>query len=119
MTSSSPGCRRNRLVVIVGGRHVIGRDDRIILAGLVNLHRLAVEVGIGEVVGRAPEINQREIELLRVLVDAGAAPDDLLELGHRAHGAVEHDEPAGLGIHASGEQPRGGDENGIFRLPGR
>ena len=67
-------------------------------------------------VGRAPKINQREIELLRVLVDAGAAPDDLLELRHRADGAVEHDQAAGLGVHAGGEQPRGRDEHGIFRF---
>ena len=60
-----------------------------------------------------------KIELLRVLMDAGAAADDLLELGHGADGAVKHDEAAGLGIHAGGKQPRGGDEDGIFRLPGR
>ena len=70
-------------------------------------------------VGRAAEIDQREIELLGVLMDAGAAPDDLLELRHGADLAVEHDQAAGLGIHAGGKQPRGGDEDGIFRLPGR
>ena len=69
--------------------------------------------------GRAAEVDQREVELLGVLVDAGAAPDDLLELGHRADRAVEHDQPAGLRIDAGREQPRGGDEHGIFRLPGR
>ena len=51
-------------------------------------------------IGRAAEINQREIELLRVLVNARAAPDDLLELGHRADRPVKHDQAAGLGIHA-------------------
>ena len=65
-------------------------------------------------VGRAPEINQREIKLLGVLMDAGAAPDDLLKLRHRAHSAVEHNQAAGLGVHASGEQPRGRDKDGIF-----
>ena len=70
-------------------------------------------------VGRAPEIDQREIELLGVLVNAGAAPDDLLELGHRADGAVEHDQPAGLGIHAGREQPGGRDEHRDISLPGR
>ena len=50
--------------------------------------------------GRAAEIDQREVELLGVLVDAGAAPDDLLELGHRADRPVEHDQAAGLRIDA-------------------
>ena len=49
-------------------------------------------------------------------MDAGAAPDDLLELGHRADLAVEHDQPAGLRIDAGREQPRGGDEHGILRF---
>ena len=108
------GRRRNRLAVFIRGRHVIGRDDGIILARLVNLHRLAVEVGIGEVVGRTPKINQREIELLGVLVNAGAAPDDLLEFRHGADGTVEHDEAAGLGIHAGREQTRRRHEDGIL-----
>ena len=67
-------------------------------------------------VGRAAEIDQGEVELLRVLVDAGAAADDLLELGHGADVAVEHDEAAGLGIHAGGEQARGGDEDRVLGL---
>ena len=66
--------------------------------------------------GRAAKVDQREVELLGVLVDAGAAPDDLLELGHRADRAVEHDQAAGLRIDAGGEQPRGRDEHGIFRF---
>ena len=88
----------------------------IALARLVNLHRLAVEVRIGEMAGRAAEVDQREVELLGVLVDAGAAPDDLLELGHRADLAVEHDQAAGLRIDAGREQPRGGDEHGVLRF---
>ena len=66
--------------------------------------------------GRAAEVDQREVELLGVLMDAGAAPDDLLELGHRADLAVEHDQAAGLRIDAGREQPRGGDEHGILRF---
>jgi hypothetical protein len=34
-------------------------------------------------------------------VDAGAAPDDLHELDHRADRTVEHNQPAGLRIDAS------------------
>ena len=105
---------RNEIAVFIGGGHVVGRDDRIIFAGLVNLHRLAVEIRVGEMVGGAPEINQREIKLLGVLVNARAASDDLLELRHGAHGTVEHDEAAGLGVHAGGKQPRCGDQNRIF-----
>ena len=47
-------------------------------------------------------------------MDAGATPDDLLKLGHRADSTVKDDEPASLGVHASGEQPRGRDKNGIL-----
>ena len=69
--------------------------------------------------GRAPEVDQGEVELLRVLVHAGAAPDDLLELGHRADLAIEHDQPAGLRIDAGREQARGGDDDGIWRFRDR
>ncbi len=53
---------------------------------------------------------------MRVLVDPGAAADDLLELGHRADFAVEDDQAAGLGIDPGGEQARGGDDDRVFRL---
>ena len=43
-----------------------------------------------------------------------AAPDNLLELSHGAHGAVKHDEMACLAVYARRKKPRGGDENGIF-----
>ena len=94
--------------------HIVGRRDRVVLARFVNLHRLAVKLGIGKMIGRAAEVDQGEVKLLGVLMDAGAAPDDLLELGHRADCPVEHDQPAGLGIDAGGEQARGGDEDRIF-----
>ena len=64
-------------------------------------------------IGRAPEVDQGEIELPGVFVDAGATPDDLLELGHGAYCAVQNDKSAGLGVHTGGEQARGGDEDGI------
>ena len=65
-------------------RRVVGRRDRIVFARLVNLHRIAVEFRVGEMAGGAAKVDQREIELPCVLMNAGAAPDDLLELGHRA-----------------------------------
>src|SRR6266446_9002903 len=45
-----------------------------------------------------------------------AAPDDLLELGHGADFAVEHDQAAGLCINPGGEQARGGDDDRVGRL---
>ena len=81
-------------------RNIIGRSDGVVFARLVNLHRLAIEIRIGEMAGRAPKIHQREVELPGLLMHAGAAADDLLELGHGADRAVEHDEPAGLDIDA-------------------
>ena len=46
-------------------------------------------------------------------MDAGAPADDLFELGHGANLPVDDDEAAGLGIHAGGKQPRGGDYNRV------
>lgn len=90
--------------------------DGVALARLVNLHRFAVKVGVGKVVGGFAKVNQREIELACVLVHAGAAPDDLLELGHAADLALQHDEAAGLRVHAGGEQARSGDDHGHLGL---
>ena len=108
--------RRDHILALAGWRHIVGRRDRVAFARLVNLHRIAVEIRVGEMAGRAAKVDQREIELLGILVHAGAAPDDLLELGHRANLAVEHDQAAGLRIDAGREQPRGGDEDGIFQF---
>ena len=69
--------------------------------------------------GRATEIDEGEIELLGVLVDARAAPDDLLEFGHRADRAVEYDQPAGLRVHAGREQAGGRDEHRDMSTRGR
>ena len=113
------GWRRRHRILVRGDRGlVLGRGDRIVVAGLVNLHRLAVELRIGEVVGGAAKIHQREVELLGVFMHAGAAADDLLELRHRPHGAVEHDQPAGLRVDAGRQQPRRGDDHRVraFRI---
>ena len=72
--------------------------------GLVDLHRVAVEVRVGEERGGPLEVHDGEEELVVVLVDARAAADDLLELGHRLDALVEHDQLAGLGIDAGGHQ---------------
>ena len=96
------GNGRNRLIA---RWHIVGRGHRIIAAGFVDLHRLAIEGGIGEVASGATKINKREIKLLRILVHARTAADNLLEFRHRAHGTVEHNEATGLGIHPGGQQP--------------
>ena len=93
---------------------LVRRREGVVLPRLINLNRLAVELRIGEVVGGAPEIHQREVEFAGVLVHAGATAEDLLELGHGADLAVEHDQAAGLDINPGGEQPRGGDQHGMF-----
>ena len=54
--------------------------------------------------GCAPEVDQREIELACVLMHAGAAADDLLELGHRTNCPVEYDQSASLHVDAGGKQ---------------
>ena len=45
-----------------------------------------------------------------------ATSDDLLELGHGADFAVEHDQAAGLCVDPGGEQARGGDDHRGGRL---
>ena len=114
--SSSPGSGGIGSSASIDGRHIVRRRNGIVFARFVDLHRFAVEVRVGEVVGGLAEVDEGEVVLLGVLVDARAAADDLLELGHRADFAVEHDQAAGLGIDAGGEQPRGGDDDRVFRL---
>ena len=109
------GAVGKRVAVVIDGRY-LGRVDGIVVAGFIDLHGFAVELRVREMAGRAPEIDQREIELARVLVHAGAAADDLLELGHRANSPVEHDQPAGLHVDAGGKQARRGDQDGEFRF---
>ena len=99
---------------IVRRRYIVGRRDGVVFARFVNLHRFAIEIGVGKMVGGFAEVDQGEVVLLGVFMYPRAAPDDLLELGHGADFAVEHDQAAGLRIHAGGEQPRGGDDNRVF-----
>ena len=80
--------RRDGVFALIDRCLVFGRHRRVVLAGLVDLHRLAVELGVGEAVGRFAEVDQGEVVLLGVLVYPRAAPDDLFELGHGAHGAI-------------------------------
>jgi hypothetical protein len=88
------------VVFRLGGVCFLRRQWWILLTRLINLHRLAIEVGIGKVVARLTEIHQGEVKFLAVGMHPRTAADDLLELGHRAHFAVQHNQPAGLGIDA-------------------
>ena len=60
----------------------------------------ALAIRIGEVRGRATKVDQREKELLCILVHTGAPTEDLLELSHRVDLPVEHDQAAGLRVDA-------------------
>ena len=98
---------------------IVRRNRRLVGPRLVDLHRVAVEVRVGKERGGPLEVHDGEEELVVVLVDARAAADDLLELGHRVDAPVEHDELAGLGIDAGGHQLRGGGDDRDRWIPGR
>src|SRR6185312_7876581 len=51
-----------------------------------------------------------------VFVHASAAPDDLLELGHRVDFSVERHNPTSLNVNAGREKARGRDQHRIFRF---
>jgi hypothetical protein len=78
------------------------------------LDRLPVEVWSRKMVTCAPEVDQREVKLVRVLVDTSAASDNLLEFGHRPDLSVENNQATGLHVDSGREQPRGGNEHRIF-----
>ena len=102
---------------IVGDRCVVGLVFRVgnvvVLAGFLHADGIAVEVLVREERGHVSEVHDREVVLAEVLVDAGAATDDLLELGHRADVRVEDDELAGLCIDAGGHELRRGGDDGV------
>ena len=92
---------------------VLGVGDVVVLAGFLHAHGIAIEILVGKERGDVSEIHDGEVVLPEILIDAGAAADDLLELGHGADVRVEDDELAGLGVHASGHQLGGGGDDGI------
>ena len=72
--------------------------------------RLSIEVGIGkEASGAAGVVEDVEIELAVIILDAGAASDDLFEFGHGIDDAGDDDVLAGLNVDACGQKLRGGD----------
>ena len=87
-------------------------------AWLIDLHGIAVESRIGEQLGRFLEIEDGEPVLVKVLVDARSATDDLLEFSHGLDALIQHNELAGLGVHAGGHQLAGGGNHRVafFRV---
>ena len=96
----------------------VGWGNAVVIPRLVDLRRFTVELGISEVVGRPAKVDQGEVQLVGLLMDTRAAPEDLFEFGHRSHAAVEHYQAAGLHVDAGGEQARRSDQHGVtgFRV---
>ena len=99
------GLRRDGVFSFAHRRwNIIGRGDGIVFARFVNLHRLTVECGVGKMICGFTEVDQAEVILLGIFVNASAAPQNLLEFGHRTNFAVDHNQPAGLRIDPGGKQ---------------
>ena len=105
-------------IILAGIDDVVGRHWRLVWAWLVDLDRVAIEIRVRKECGRLPEIHDREEKLSVVLVDTGAATDDLLKLGHGFDAPVEDDEVAGLGVDAGAHETGGRADDGIggFRV---
>ena len=84
-------------------RVVVGRHDRVVLAGRVDLHGIAVEVGVAEEGGDVAEVHDRKVELVELFVDARAAPDDLLEFDHGNDRTHQYDVADVASIHPGGQ----------------
>src|SRR5690606_984950 len=95
---------------------IVGRGHGVVALGFVDLDGVTVEVGVGEERCGALEVHDGEVEFAVVLVDAGAATDDLLELGHGGDATVEHDELTGLRIDARGHELGGGGDDRVGGL---
>ena len=72
--------------------------------------------GSGKQFSRPLEVHDSEPKLARVLVNAGAAPDDLLKLNQRLNALVEHNEFASPCIHSGRQQLRGRSDDRISPL---
>ena len=73
--------------------------------GVVDLHRLAVEIRIGEMAGRSPEIDQGEIELSCVSSWTRVPrPTICLNSVIEPTSPVKHDQPASLRIDTGRQQ---------------
>ena len=87
------------------------RLDRLAWAGLVDLHWVTVEGRVGKQLGGALEVEDGEPALAQVFAQPRAPADDLFEQRHRLDVLVQHDQLAGLRIHARAHQlGSGGDD---------
>ena len=81
----------------------IGEIDFVVWSYFHDLDGFAVEGGITEEAGGVAEVHDGEVAFAEVFADAGAAADDLFELGHGVDVLIEHNQMAGLGIDAGAE----------------
>ena len=103
----APGETRRVLGLALLDGFAVFVDDGFRLAD-----RIAVEGGIGEHARRgAGIVDDVEGELAVVGAQAGAATDDLLELGHRADSTGQHHILAGRRIDAGGQKLRCGEDD--------
>ncbi|MNF66855.1 hypothetical protein D3C84_486540 [compost metagenome] len=100
------------------GKRIVWRYGGVVTVGCVDHHRVAVEGRVGKQLGGLFEVHDGEPVLAVVFVNASAATDDLLELGHRFDVLVEHNQLAGLSIDAGGHQLAGGGNHrvALFRV---
>ena len=93
------------------GRRIVTRPVRARCCFVVGIEAVgdldrAVPVGIGEQPRHVAEIHHHEEALAVLFAQAGAAPDDLLELRHGADHLVEDDQLRHLAVRARGKQLR-------------
>ena len=98
----------------LGHRRGQGRECWSVPFRLVNLHRLAVKLGIIEEAGGVAEIHDREMGFIEIGAQARAAADNLLELGHGVDHRVQDDQVTGLGVDAGGQHLRGGGDDRVL-----
>ena len=85
--------------------------DGTVAPRLVDLHRVAIELLVGEKLGRTLEVQDGEPTLAEIFTQTRAAADDLLEERHRLDVLVEDDQFAGLRVHAGAHQFGGGRDH--------
>src|SRR5215216_4422693 len=78
----------------------IRRHDRVIISGLVDLDRVAVECWIGKQLRRLPKIHNGEEEFVVSLIYASTAAYYLFEFGHRLDALVQNDQLTCLNVNA-------------------
>src|ERR1019366_10431531 len=70
----------------------------------------AVKLRVGKKSGSACVVDDVEVELVIVVAHTGAAPNDLLEVGHGVNDTGQNHIPAGRNVNARGQHLRGGHQ---------